>query len=143
LYFQGIEKRFGTQAAAEIDAEVWSAMAKMEATALKRTFNVDDSPDVGAVVGLLKKSSWALDQPFKTIRIDDGLATLRIDRCRTQEARLRKRLGEFPCKRVRLGYLERFAVALNPRMVVKCLVCPPDEHPGDLWCEWELRMGPE
>ena len=111
LYFLGIEKRFGTEAATEVDAEVWSAMASIEARELKRIFNVGDNPDLGAVVGLLKNSSWAMDQPFKTTTTEGGLATLSIDRCRTQEARLNKRLGEFPCKRVRLSYLEGFAKA--------------------------------
>jgi hypothetical protein len=35
LYFLGIEKRFGTEAATEIDADVWVIMAKIEAKSFK------------------------------------------------------------------------------------------------------------
>ena len=141
LYFLGIERRFGTEAATEIDAEVWSAMAAIEAKALQRLLKVGEKPDVETIIKLLKNSSWALDQAFKTIEVHDGHATLSIDRCRTQETRLRKGLKEFPCKNVRLGYLKEFARTLNPHVEVNCLVCPPDAHPKDLWCKWEFRMG--
>jgi hypothetical protein len=140
LYFLGIEKEFGTEAATGIDAGVWKTMAKIEAKALQRMFQADENPDIPTIISLLRRSSWALDQPFKTVEVSDGKATLSIDRCRTQEARLSKGLGEFPCKRVRFGYLEGFAKALNPKVKVNCLVCPPDEHLGEQWCKWEFLL---
>jgi hypothetical protein len=140
LYFLGIEKKFGTEAATIIDAGVWETMATIEAKSLQRKFMVGENPDVATIIDLLRKSSWALDQPFKTIEINDKRATLSIDKCRTQEARLSKGLCEFPCKNVRFGYLRNFAKTLNPKVEVNCLVCPPDKHPKDLWCKWEFRL---
>jgi len=140
LYFLGIEKKFGSQAATELDAEVWEGMATIEAKSLQRMFKVEENPDVPMIIGLLRKSSWALDQPFKTIEIGNKQATLGVDKCRTQEARPGKGLCEFPCKRVRFGYLKNFAKTLNPKIEVNCLVCPPDKHPRDLWCKWEFTM---
>jgi len=140
LYFLGIEKRFGTEAATEIDAGVWESMAAIEAKSLQRMFKVGENPSVPVIMGLLRKSSWALDQPFKAIEVSDRHVALSIDRCRTQEARLGKGLGEFPCKKVRFGYLKNFAKTLNPKVDVNCLVCPPDEHPKDAWCKWEFTL---
>jgi hypothetical protein len=140
LYFLGIEKKFGTEAATEIDAGVWEVMAQIEARGLQKMFNVCENLDVPTIISLLRKSSWALDQPFKTIEVNDKCATLSIDRCRTQEARLNKGLDEFPCKKVRFGYLKNFAKTLNPKVEVNCIVCPPDRHPKDLWCKWEFTM---
>jgi hypothetical protein len=140
LYFLGIEKRFGTEAATEIDASVWETMATIEAKSLQRMYKIGENPDVATIIDLLRKSSWALDQPFKTIEINDKRATLSIDKCRTQEARLSKGLCEFPCKKVRFGYLRNFAKTLNPKVEVNCLVCPPDKHPKDLWCKWEFKL---
>jgi len=136
LYFLSIEKKFGTEAATEIDAGVWEAMAQIEAKSLQKMFNVGENPDVPTIIDLLRRSSWALDQPFKTIEISHRLVTLSISRCRTQEARLSKGLSEFPCKKVRFGYLKNFAKTLNPKVEVNCIVCPPDKHPKDLWCKW-------
>jgi len=140
LYFLGIEKKFGPEAATEIDAGVWETMAAIEAKSLQRMFKISENPDLATVIGLLRKSSWTLDQPFKTIEASDKRATLSIDRCRTQEARLSKGLREFPCKKVRFGYLRTFAKTLNPKIEVNCLVCPPDEHPKNLWCRWEFAL---
>ena len=38
LYFLGIEKKFGTEAATEIDSGVWEAMAQIEAKSLQKMF---------------------------------------------------------------------------------------------------------
>lgn len=140
LYFLGIEKKFGTEAATEIDAGVWEAMATIEAKSLQKMFHVDENPSVPKMMDLLRKSSWALDQPFKTVEVSNRRAVLGVDRCRTQETRLNKGLGEFPCKKVRFGYLRSFARTLNPKVEVNCLVCPPDEHPKDSWCKWEFTL---
>jgi len=140
LYFLGIEKKFGTETATEIDSGVWETMAGIEARSLQKMFNIGENPSVGTIMDLLRKSSWALDQPFKTITVSKERAVLGIDRCRTQETRLSKGLREFPCKKVRYGYLEKFAKTLNHKVKVKCLVCPPGEHPEDSWCKWEFTL---
>lgn len=140
LYFLGIEEKFGTDAATEVDSKVWQIMGKIEGKSLQRMFKGGENADVPTVMKLLRKSSWALDQPFKTIRVSRGRGMLTVDRCRTQETRLNKGLSEFPCKIVRWGYLKNFAKTLNPRIEVNCLVCPPDKHPKDLWCKWEFIL---
>jgi len=140
LYFLGIEKRFGTDAATEIDAGVWENMAVIEAKILQKMFNIGEEPDIPTIMKLLRKTSWALDQPFKTIEVDGKRAVLSVNKCRTQETRLSKGLDEFPCKKVRFGYLRNFAKTLNPKVEVNCLVCPPDKHPKDLWCKWEFKL---
>ncbi|MBX5329258.1 MAG: DUF6125 family protein [Candidatus Bathyarchaeota archaeon] len=140
LYFLGIEKKFGTEAATEIDAGVWETMAAIEAKSLQKMFNIGENPDVPTIIDLLRKSSWALDQPFKTVEVSSKRGTLSVDRCRTQETRLIKGLSEFPCKKVRFGYLKNFAKTLNPNVEVDCIVCPPDKHPKNLWCKWEFRL---
>lgn len=140
LYFLGIEQKFGTEAATEIDAGVWEAMAKIEAKSLQRMFQVGENPGVPVILDLLRRSSWALDQPFKTVEVGEKRAVLGVDRCRTQETRMGKGLSEFPCKKVRFGYLRGFAKTLNPKIEVNCLVCPPDKHPEDSWCRWEFEI---
>jgi hypothetical protein len=119
LYFLGIERKFGTEAAAEIDAGVWEAMAAIEAKSLQKMLQTSENPTIPEIMDLLRKSSWA-------------------KRCRTQETRLSKGLTEFPCKNVRHGYLKNFAKTLNPKVRVNCLICPPGKHPKDSWCKWEF-----
>ena len=140
LYFLGVEQKFGTEAAKEIDAEVWRVMAKIEAKSLRKMFQIGEDVGIPTIINLLRKSSWALDQPFKTVKLNKEEATLHIDACRTQETRLKKGLGEFPCKKVRFGYLNNFARALNPNVEVNCLACPPDKHRKSSWCKWKFTL---
>jgi|Deesub1362A_J573_1020465.scaffolds.fasta_scaffold16885_2 hypothetical protein len=142
LYFLGIEENFGTEAATEIDTKCWETMAILEAKSLRRLFSIEtETVDLTTLMFLLRNTSWALDhQQNKEIEVTSTRGVLRIIKCRTQEARLRKGLSEFPCKKVRYGYLRNFARTLNPNIKVVCKVCPPDPHPYDLWCEWHFIL---
>jgi hypothetical protein len=33
-----------------------------------------------------------------------------------------------------------FARAVDPRIQTRCIVCPPDDHPDDVWCAWEFSI---
>jgi len=142
LYFLGIEERFGTEAATEIDANCWKILAKIEARDLKRTLGIDRVEDAETLLYLLRNTSWALYQTEKAVEVDSSkkVGVFRVVSCRVQEARLKKGLGIFPCKRVRFGYLKSFAEELNPNFEVRCRVCPPDEKPQNYWCEWEFKL---
>lgn len=90
----------------------------------------------------MRNTSWAIYQTKKGVEIDPSKSrgTFRVIECRVQQARLRKGLQVFPCKRVRFGYLRSFVEALNPNVEAVCKVCPPDKKPPDFWCEWEFRL---
>jgi hypothetical protein len=142
LYFLGIEEKFGTEAATEIDANCWSVLAKIEARDLKKTLGVERVEDAETLLYLLRNTSWALYQTKKAVEIDSSknIGVFRVVSCKVQEARLRKGLEIFPCKKVRFGYLKSFAEELNPNFKVTCRVCPPDKKPLDYWCEWEFKL---
>ncbi|MGQ9565516.1 MAG: DUF6125 family protein [Candidatus Bathyarchaeales archaeon] len=138
LYFLGIEERFGTQAATEIDANCWKTMGKIEAKELKMLLGIKNN-SVPELINTLKHTSWALYQLGKESEATEEKGVFRVTDCRTQKTRIEKGLGEFPCKLVRHGFLQGFANAFNPEIEVICRRCPPDEHNEKLWCEWEFR----
>jgi len=139
LYFLGIEERFGTEAATEIDRKVWEVMGKIEARRLKKFLGLEGG-DIPTMMKALRHSGWALDLEDKEVEVEDSRAVIRNINCRVQNTRIRKGLGVFPCKNVRWGFLKSFAREFNSDIVVNCIVCPPDEHPDDLWCEWEFVL---
>lgn len=139
LYFLGIEDRFGTQTATEVDAEVWRGMGRIEARRLRKRFNIHGD-DIEALMHAMKLSSWALDIEDKEVEVHGDRAVIRNRNCRVQTTRARKGLDEFPCKEVRMGFMESFAKELNPDAEVRCNVCPPDKRPEGLWCEWEIVL---
>ncbi len=140
LYFLGIEKKLGPKQqpkSTPASGKRWP-LSKREAS--RKLIQTSENPNIPQIIDLLRMSSWALDQPFKTIEISDKKAVLWVKKCRTQETRLNKGLTEFPCKNVRHGYLKNFAKTLNPEVKVNCSFCPPDKHPKDSWCEWEFTL---
>lgn len=140
LYFIGIEERWGTEGAIEVDRFVWEVMGKIEARRIKQLFDINGR-DVSAVIEALRYSGWAMDIEDKEIILENkNRAIVRNLKCRVQLTRIKKGLGEFPCKQVRWGFLKAFAKEFNPDIKVLCNVCPPDEHPDDLWCEWEFIL---
>ena len=137
LYFLGIEERYGADVATEIDANVWAVMGKIEARKLKEFLGIT-STDIPSLMNALQYTTWALDLEDKEIVIQKDHAVVRNVRCRVQNTRKSKGLKEFGCKPVRFGFLKAFAKEFNPDIVVNCVVCPPDKHPENLWCQWEF-----
>lgn len=138
LYFLGIEKEFGTQAASKIDEECWRTMGTLEARQLKEIVRAKEwrIPKIIQALGL---TSWALDhQEHKEVEVQKDRAIFRVMSCRTQLTRIRKGLTEFPCRPIREGYLQSFSRELNPSVSVTCKICPPGPHPENTWCEWEF-----
>jgi len=139
LYFLGIEEKFGTQAATQIDVDCWKVMGKLEARELKNLLRIEKN-DIPSLMHALKNTSWSLYQEEKQIETSPTKGTFRVTKCRTQETRIHKGLGEFPCKNVRFSYLKSFAEEFNPKAVVNCRTCPPGKHPKNVWCEWEFVL---
>lgn len=139
LYFLGIEEKFGTEAATEIDANCWRVMGKLDARHLRRILNVDKINPT-SLIYLLRNTSWALDIIEKEHEVSESRAIFRVTRCGTQETRIRKELSVFPCKQVRFGYLKALAKELDPNIEVICRICPPEERPPGIWCEWEFKF---
>lgn len=139
LYFLGIEEKYGTEIATEIDKKVWELMGKIEARRIKEFFKIPCS-DLHSFMKALTYSSWALDLEDKEIILKEKKAIIRNLNCRVQKTRIKKGLGEFACKPVRFGFLKAFAKEFNPEIIVKCNVCPPDKHENNLWCEWEFIL---
>ena len=80
LYYLGIEERFGTEAATEIDAFVWKIMGKIEARKIRKLMELGD--DLDSMIKGLKLSGWAMDLDDKEWgEVDDGIL-LRTIKCR-------------------------------------------------------------
>jgi hypothetical protein len=114
-------------------------MGKIEARHLRNILNVREIHPK-SLIHLLRNTGWALDIPEKETETTQRNAVFRVTKCGTQLTRIRKGLAVFPCKKVRFGYLKSFAEELDPEIKTQCHVCPPDERPPNLWCEWEFRF---
>jgi len=139
LYFQGIEEKFGAEAAAQIDTDCWKVLGKLEARELKNLLRIEKN-NIPAFMHALKNTSWSLYQEEKQIEVSPSKGVYRVVKCRIQETRIHKALGVFPCKNVRFSYLKSFAEEFNPDIEVNCQVAPPGKRPKDVWCQWEFTQ---
>lgn len=137
LWFIGVERLKGTEEAIKTDEDVWRQFGRTEAKLLKRFLSID-------VVSTLEDicKIYLLTPVYGNLGgkadIRDGKCYLAVTDCHPQKARVKKNLGEFPCKSVGIAYFESLLFELNPKIKFNCTVCPPDIHPDDLWCEWEV-----
>ncbi len=137
LYFLGIEERFGTDAATQIDTNCWKILGKLESRELKNLLRIKKN-DIPALMHALRNTSWSLYQEEKQVESSREKGVYRVTKCRVQETRISKALDVFPCKNVRFSYLKAFAEEFDPNIRVNCRVAPPEKRPKNIWCEWEF-----
>lgn len=141
LWFQAIERMRGLEEAIDADAEAWRGFSPIEAKRIKEFLGLAEQPGLEGLKTALDYRMYAILNRQHTV-LSDGVLRLYMNECRVQTARKRKGLPDFPCKRVGLVEYTTFAKAIDSRIETTCLACPPDEHPEDLYCAWEFRLGP-
>lgn len=137
-WFLGVEDTFGTDAAVKLNEDIWTRMGNIAARDIKERFPLEEQ-GVARVLEALSYFPWAIITGFQLEHAGD-VARIRVPHCPPQAARLRAGRGEFPCKAMHLGEFINFAREIDERVEVRCVMAPPDPHPEDLWCEWELRL---
>lgn len=137
-WFLSIEKRYGQSVAVDIDREAWEQFGTSEARRIKNFLKISE----GTLEDLARALNFTSIAPVSAISVETkgDRVVLSIKNCRPQTARIKSGKGVFPCKPVGLAHLSAFAKVINPRFRVRCLICPPDAHPDNLWCSWEFYL---
>ncbi len=140
LWFQAVENRFGIETAIVLDKEVWRRFSPIEATRIMRSLGIEPGGGLDALAECLKYRCYAYINRQEIDRVSPGKLVLKMVECRVQEARNRKNMAPFPCKAVGVVEYSEFAKAIDPRITVECLACPPDDMERDFWCGWEFTL---
>ncbi|MCF8032105.1 MAG: DUF6125 family protein [Desulfarculaceae bacterium] len=137
LWFLGAETRWGHGAALELDEEVWARYGANEAKRLLKVLGQERVENLEQVCRLFLLSPlWGI--LGARAEVTHGKARLWVTQCRPQMARVRKGLGEFDCKQVGINYFQAWLPVLHPGLDFACAFCPPDAHPDQEWCRWEV-----
>jgi hypothetical protein len=137
FWFLGVERAQGIGKALEIDEEVWRQFGRSEARILKKFLSIDNVSTLEEICRVyLLTPVWGNLGAQAEIR--DGKCYLSVTDCHPQKARIKKGMGEFPCKSVGIAYFDGLLKELGPGIQYKCCVCPPDDHSDKLWCQWEV-----
>jgi hypothetical protein len=137
-WFLAVEDTFGTQAAEKLNEDIWTRIGTVAAREIKERFPLEGE-GVARVLEALSYFPWAIITGFEMEETADG-ARITVPYCPPQAARVRTGRGEFSCKEMHRGEFVSFAREIDERVEVRCIMAPPDPHPDDLWCEWELRL---
>ncbi|MEO0073976.1 MAG: DUF6125 family protein [candidate division WOR-3 bacterium] len=140
LWFQAVEQQHGLEAAIAADMKAWRHFTVIEARRIMERHRIAPAGGIPALVKALGFRLYALLNRQEVVEQSDTRVVFRMLECRVQSARKRKGLADFPCKPVGLVEYEWFARTIDPRIRTRCICCPPDMHPDDVWCAWEFTI---
>ncbi|HID18573.1 TPA: hypothetical protein EYP27_03420 [Candidatus Bathyarchaeota archaeon] len=137
FWFLRVEEKFGKDEAVKINEEIWSKIGEVAARDIKERFKIGKG--LREFVRAFTLYPWSIIISHELLMEDEKLI-IKTPHCPPQEARKRHGLGEFPCKSMHIKELTNFARVIDERLEVICKYAPPDKHPEDIWCEWEIRL---
>ena len=129
---------YGMEAAVKGDCHCFPANARVQMLRLKKLLGLGADRDA-LMKAMVLSTIWANGE-YDVTQVDDRTLRIRVTDCRQQVRRLEEGMGELACKPAGLAISEAAARVIHPGCRVRCLVCPPDSHPPNVWCEWEFEL---
>ncbi len=140
LWFQAVENKFGIETAMELDRKAWEKFTVIEAKRILKRLCLKPGGGIQALIQALQFRLYAYINKQEVTESSEKRCVFRMNHCRVQETRKRKGLSDFPCKSIGIVEYSGFAKTIDPRIKTRCLICPPDPHPDDVWCAWEFTL---
>ena len=140
LWFRNVEAEYGLEAAVKLDLKNWQKQAAIEAERIMKALKLNKG-GLSSILKVLSLMSWQLVSPiFQCEEETPERILFYYPHCPVQMGRRKQDKQEFPCKTMKLTLLSQLANVVEPRARVRCIACPPDPHPKDFWCKWELTL---
>jgi len=143
VWFQAVERRYGMEAAMEMDAEAWRRFSVVEAGRVVGRLGLADRPGLEGLADALAHRMYAHLNRWEVRWPEPDVLEFRMVGCRVQDARKRHGLTDFPCKSVGIEEYTGFASRVDDRVRVRCVSCPPERTTDEAWCVWRFALDRE
>ncbi len=140
LWFQEVEREHGMTEAKAINDSCWSMFARMEAFKIRKFLGLPHEGGLKALEKALPLRIYSTINSNSASWDESGSLVFAMNECRVQAARRRRGLDHYPCKSAGLIEYSEFAHAIDPKIKVECLKCPPDELVGAEYCAWKFSI---
>ena len=141
IWFQEVEKNYTTADAQRCAGGCIAKFCTFEAYSIKRFLELPEQAGLAGLKRALRFRAYHQINVQTIIEESPDSLVFQMNECIVQVTRKEKGLNDYPCKSTGMSEYRAFAQAIDPRITVECIGCPPDEHPQEWYCAWRFTLG--